>query len=169
MDSSDEVAFRSLLERFQPGIFAFTLALTGDENAADSLAQKVFVRAYRALRPRDASMASATSLYRLAFEECVLQSRTEGLRRTLQRCWAIFVPHTASTAAATGELTGGRAALREGLQALSAKARILLLLTEVAQQSVSELAQITGSEEVVIRKELLKARRDLSMALRQIE
>ncbi len=39
----DEVAFRKLVERYQSDIFAFTRAVTGDENEAD-LHSLVFFR-----------------------------------------------------------------------------------------------------------------------------
>ena len=166
----DEVAFRRLVERYQSDIFAFTRAVTGDANEADTLAQKIFVRAYRASSPRDTSMAITTWMYRLAFEECVLEGRIKGLRRTLQALWAAFVPQSAkSTEITRCAQVGGNSAIREGLQALSVRARMLLLLREVAHQSVSELAQITGYDVNVIREQLLRARRDLSTALRQME
>jgi RNA polymerase sigma-70 factor, ECF subfamily len=166
----DEVAFRSLVERHQSEILAFTRAVTGDENEADNLAKNIFVRAYRDSSPRDASMAITTWLYRLTFEECVLQSRIKGLRTTLQALRAAFVPRSAkSTEITRCTQIGGNSAIREGLQALSVRARMLLLLREVAHQSVSELAQITGCDENAIRKQLLKARRDLSRALQQME
>lgn len=166
----DEVAFRGLVDSYQSEIFALTRALTRDENEADNLAQKIFVRAYRDSRPRDASMAITTWLYRLTFEECVLQSRIKGLRRTLEALRAVFVLRTAKTTETTRCMQiGGNSAIREGLLALSVRARMLLLLREVAHQSVSELAQITGYDVNVIREQLLKARRDLSTALRQME
>ena len=166
----DEVAFRGLVESYQSEIFALTRAVTRDENEADNLARKIFVRAYRDSRPRDASMAITTWLYRLAFEECVLPSRIKGLRRTLEAFPAVFAPRTAKTTETTRCMQiGGNSAMREGLQALSLRARMLLLLREVAHQSVSELAQITGYDVNVIREQLFKARRDLSTALRQME
>lgn len=166
----DEVAFRSLVERYQSEIFAFTRAVTGDEKEADNLAQKIFVHAYRDSRPRDASMAIPTWLYRLAFKECVHESGLNGLKRTLQVIQAVFVPRTGRrTETTTRVQPGGQIPIREGLQALSARARTLILLREVAHQSVSELAQITGCDANVIREQLLKARRDLSTALQQRE
>jgi RNA polymerase sigma-70 factor (ECF subfamily) len=166
----DEVAFRKLVERYQSDIFAFTRAVTGDENEADALAQKIFVRAYRDSSPRDTSMAITTWMYRLTFEECVLQGRIKGLKRTLQALRAAFVPRTAKSTETTRCVQiGGNSTIREGLQALSVGARVLLLLREFAHQSVSELAQITGYDVNVIREQLLRARRDLSTALRQME
>jgi DNA-directed RNA polymerase specialized sigma24 family protein len=115
-------------------------------------------------------MPIATWLYRLAFEEYVLQNRLNALRRTLQAFQGAFVPRTGKrTETTTCVQTGGQRAIREGLQALSAKAKILLLLREVAHQPLSELAQITGCDVNEIRKQLLKARRDLSLALQQME
>lgn len=169
MRAHEESAFRSLVETFQSEIFAFTRAVTGDENGAANLAQKIFVHACRDSRPLDTSMAITTWLYRLTFEECVLHCRINGLRKTLQAFQATFVRRAKRTETARRLQTGGQSAIREGLQALSAEARVLLLLKEVAHQSVSELAQITGHDVNVIRKQLLNARRDLSIALRQME
>ena len=166
----DEVTFKTLVERYQSEISAFTRAVTEDEYEADTLAQKIFVRAFRDSSPHDASMAKTTWMYRLAFEECVLQGKIRGLRRTLQALRAAFLPRTAKSAGTTGcGQTGGNSAIREGLLALSVRARVLLLLREVAHQSVSELVQITGYDVNVIREQLFRARRDLSATLRQME
>lgn len=167
----DEVSFRTLVERYQSEIVAFTRAVTGDENEADTLAQNIFVRAYRDSSPHETSMANTTWIYRLAFQECVLQGRIKVLRRTLQALRAAFLPPRTPKSTETTGCTqiGGNSAMREGLQALSLRARMLLLLREVAHQSVSELAQITGYDVNVIREQLFKARHDLSTALRQME
>jgi RNA polymerase sigma-70 factor (ECF subfamily) len=168
--SHDEVAFRSLVETYQSEIFAFTRAVTGDENEADNLAQKIFVRAYRDPGPRDASMAVTTWLYRLTFEECVVESRLNTLRRALQALQATFVSRTGGHADTTTSAQANRqTAIRDALQVLSPKARVLLLLREVAHQSVSELAQIIGCDARSIRKQLLKARCCLSIALQHME
>ncbi len=157
----DDVRFKCLVERYQQEIFAFTHALTGDEQEADILAQRIFVRAYEDSPPPDASMAISTWLYRLALEEFVLQSRVNGLRRVLQAFPAALVARSLPT--------NEQSAIRKGLRTLSAKAMALLVLREVAHQSVPELAQIAGCDVLEIRAQLLNARRALSTALRQVD
>lgn len=159
----DEVAFRSLVEQYQSPIFSFTYAATGDINEADELAQKVFVRAYRDSGSGDTSIPVSIWLYRMAFEECVLQSRIHTLKKiakAVQNAFARRKPKSAEVAPCAGS-RGQQPAILDDLRVLSPKARILLLLREVAHQSVSELTQITGADANVIRKQLFAARRKL--------
>jgi RNA polymerase sigma factor (sigma-70 family) len=160
-----ESAFRGLVDRCHSDILAVTRALTQNENETE-LAQKIFVRAYQNLGRRDESLPMTTWLYQLVFRECVFYSRVTRFRRLL---------HSIQIASAweSGKYmnTGGgsqgtkKSAILAGLQALSAKARVLLLLREVAHRSVSELAQIVGHEESVVRRSLLTARHNLLLAL----
>ncbi|HJT70787.1 MAG TPA: RNA polymerase sigma factor [Terriglobales bacterium] len=159
----DEIAFRSLVEQYQSEIFAFTYALTGDQEEADQLAQKIFVRAYRDSRPGATFTTLRVWLYRLAFEECVLHGRSNALKSKVKRVFARAQPSTK----AQGASQPRRATVRKSLEMLSPRARILLLLREVAHQSVSEVAQITGADVNVVKKELLNARLSLSVALEQ--
>lgn len=159
----DEVTFRSLVEQYQSPIFLFTYAVTGDKDKADELAQKAFVRAYRDLKRGDASTPVSAWLYRMAFEECVLQSRIDTLKKMAKTVQNVFARRRAKSAEVSpcADSSGQRPAIVEYLRVLSPRARILLSLREVAHQSVSELAQITGADANVIRKQLLTARRKL--------
>lgn len=159
----DEVAFRSLVEQYQSPIFSFTYAVTGDRAEADELAQKIFARAYRDSGPGDASIPASTWLYRMAFEECVLQSRIHTLKRIWNVVQNVFARPRVKSAKITpwADNSSRRSAILKDLRSLPPRARILLSLREVADQSVSELAQITGTGADVIKEQLLAARRKL--------
>ncbi len=159
-------AFRVLVESYESEILAFTRALTRDEDEAESVAQMVFVRAYRSFHGRDASTPVAAWLYRLAFREAVLQIRIARFREALRRLKVTFAwLSTGYTETAEMARKNNGGGIHLGLLALPAKRRALLVLREVAHRSVPELAQIAGCEEDVVRERLYKARHDLSVAL----
>ena len=49
MRHGDDAAFASLVSAYQPRVFRWAMALTGDADEADDITQEVFVRAYRKL------------------------------------------------------------------------------------------------------------------------
>ena len=153
----DDVAFRSLVEQYQSLIYSFAYALTGNRDEADELAQKVFVRAYRDSAGSNRSMPVLTWLYRMALEECLFQERVQAPKRIAAAIRSVFVRSTGNA-----EDSSQRIKLRKALKTLSPKARVVLLLREVAGQSVSDLVQITGDDATTIRKQLVSARQRLA-------
>jgi RNA polymerase sigma-70 factor (ECF subfamily) len=49
----DTTAIRSLVERFQPGVYGLCARLLGDRHEAEDIAQEVFLRVFRSLRRFD--------------------------------------------------------------------------------------------------------------------
>jgi RNA polymerase sigma-70 factor (ECF subfamily) len=153
----DEVAFRSLVEQYQSLIYSFTYALTGDINEADELGQKVFVRAYRDSARSNRTMPILTWLYRMSLEECMFQERIRTPKRIAAAIHKVFVRPSTDNAKCSNQ----RIEIWKALKTLSLKARIVLLLREVAGQSVSDLVQITGDDAMTVRRQLISARQQL--------
>ena len=154
LSARDDVAFRSLVENYQSVIYSFTYALTGNDDEADGLAQKVFVRAYKQSTQRNPSMPALTWLYRMSFEECIFQDRIRALTRIKTTVCNLFTRPPTEAEESSNQPTK----IRQGLRTLSMKTRAVLLLRDVAGQSVSDLVEITATDAGTIRKRLLSAR-----------
>ena len=167
----DELAFRSFVEHYQSGIFAFTYAVTADRSEADELAQRIFVRARRCAKRFDPTIPVCTWLYRIAFHECVLHNRIRTLRKLAKAFHGLFRGRTAMCAGPlpNANEVGRRYSILDALKSLSTRKRALLALREVGHQSIADLTQITGEDAKAIRHELLVARRKLLKAVQRLD
>ncbi len=123
-------AFRAVVRRFGPGIVAFCARAGGDRDAADDLAQEVFLRAWRSLPRYRPELAFSTWLYRIALNLCRDHRRRVAVRRP--RDGARLVPVADDDAPANGPGPADRAAASEEAgRALAALDRLDELEREV--------------------------------------
>lgn len=158
-----EATFRCFVERYQSEILALTFALEGNQDAAEELALKVFQRAYRERESCDASGWTRSWLYMFAFGECIRQARKEQATRVLRVVKDVLLCRTVAENEGRGEkVTEREFRLRKALGTLSPRARVLLLLREIAHQPLSDLALIARTDVRKVREELFLARLALS-------
>ncbi|KPJ50755.1 hypothetical protein AMJ40_02005 [candidate division TA06 bacterium DG_26] len=69
--NGDAHAFAELVERYKGMVFTLTYRMLGDMNAAEDIAQEVFVRAYKALPRFRREAKFSTWLYRICYNLCL--------------------------------------------------------------------------------------------------
>ena len=153
----DEAAQRSLIVDYQRRMAGFIYAIVGRSDAIEDLAQTVFIKMIRALdRLRDPAQFEPW-LFRLARNTCIDHLRRQRLRR-------IFMPFSAEHAEIPeppGAVDAEELdALRHALSHLRPADRALVALAQEGR-SQAEMAQITGTSEVVIKARLHRARERL--------
>lgn len=157
--SQDLTAFQDIVERLQGKIFSVSYALLGSFPEADVTAQKVFVRLYRT--PRCAERQDIIQYaYRLAVDQCRIELRVRRVRRFFAWSTSSAPVPDRCRFAATHECRERGLALRY-LAMLPRKERALLVLREVAGQSVEGIAQIMNMKPGAVRKHLFSARQRL--------
>lgn len=77
----DREAFSSLVRRYQPKVFYMALSFTRNREAADDLAQEVFLKAYLALRKFSFRSEFGTWLYRITVNHAKDYLRKKGRAR----------------------------------------------------------------------------------------
>lgn len=153
VQAHDRIAFREVVEQLKTKVFSVSYALLGDASEADVAAQKVFVRLYwtagRVAQQHDLTQY----VYRLAIDRCLVELRMRRLRR-------LFGLVTRPTAISNGTVDGNRERIPavRALSMLPDKERALLVLKEVADQSVEEIADIMLLDPAVVRRRLFSAR-----------
>ena len=151
--TSEPNPFREFVEQYQGKVFTIAHALLGNRLEADIAAQRVFARLYRLARWRNEGTAT---VYQIAIDECLKTLQYARFRKAFS--WI-----AGSIAASDAVMPpDGRSVKRDliiaGLAKLPDRERTLLVLREVAQEAVSDIAEIMRMPPDTVRRELITAR-----------
>lgn len=145
---------------------AFRVARAVLHNTADAedVAQEAFLRAHRnASRLRDRESFRAW-LVRVAFRLALDRTRTIRRRERRETDWARSRPEVSpEDAAASGEM---KRRVREALEKLPEKSRLVLILTAIEGHSLVDVAEILGIPEGTVKSRLHIGRKQLAEQLR---
>ena len=159
----DADAFGLLYDRFQPEILRYLVHRVGDPDAAEDLAQQVFLKAWQAIPRYEArGVPFKAWLYRMAHNQMVDHFRT---RRPTTDLEGVDPPQEAEAeglviAAETTE------ALAKAMSRLSEDHRQVLTLRFLMEKSAREIGEVMGRKEVTIRGLQMRA---LQALRREIE
>jgi RNA polymerase sigma factor (sigma-70 family) len=157
---SPEQEFVALVERMQPMVYRWAVALLGDRDDAEDVTQEVFVQAYRKIHTYRGDGPVEGWFYRIT-RGVALRHRTKVHRRSRLG---------ASTAASSTQevyLTdpGARvdresmmALIREIVDTLPMRQREVFMLCDLQGLSPAEAAVMLGMKDVSVRASLFKAR-----------
>lgn len=156
----DQIAFREIVEQLKGKVFSLSYALLGNAPEADVAAQKIFVRLYRtvgAVGLQDKFMKCA---YRIAIDQCRVELR---LRRLRKLCgWLTgSTPTSEPKGVSAINESRERILVLRALSMLPGRERVLLVLREVADQTVEEIAEIMQLDPATVRRRLFAARQRL--------
>ncbi len=160
------------MRRYQGRVFAVTLRYLRDREEARDTAQDVFVALYRNLDGVRDDQAFLAWLLRLTRNRCL-----DRLRRLEARRWdravpveeACELPDPGPDPEDAGVRSGRRDLLRRALARLSAASRELIVLKEIRELKLSEIAERLGLPVGTVKSRSHRARQELSEALRSIE
>jgi len=154
----DAEAFGGLYDRFQPEIVRYLTHRTRDMDAAEDLAQQVFLRAWQAIpRYEDRGVPFKAWLYRMAHNQMVDHFRS---RRPTSDLEGLDLPvdSEAETLLLEGEM---QEALKGALERLTEDHRQVLVLRFLMEKSAREIGEIMGRKEVTIRGLQMRALQSL--------
>lgn len=158
--AGDRDALAALFRRHHARVFRAAYLVTGSREAADDIAQLVFLELYRALGTFDPRRPFAPWLYRIARNVGVDYMRRERYRHPT-------VPLADATPGPAGE--AGRAELRAdvrpALERLSAGHREALVLRYYVGLTEGEMADVLGVRPGTVKSRLHRALRALGEAL----
>jgi RNA polymerase sigma-70 factor (ECF subfamily) len=154
----DAEAFGGLYDRFQPEIVRYLTHRTRDMDAAEDLAQQVFLKAWQAIpRYEDRGVPFKAWLYRMAHNQMVDHFRS---RRPTSDLEGLDLPvdSEAETLLLEGEM---QEALKGALERLTEDHRQVLVLRFLMEKSAREIGEIMGRKEVTIRGLQMRALQSL--------
>ena len=167
----DRQAFAILVERRQDDVLAFIrrfLGMTG-RDAAEDLAQDVFLQVWKAV-PRYRAQAKATTwLLRIATNVCLNQRRGARLRRTVPLPAVLEAGGTVADGEGVGLGEETRARVREAVAALPEGQRAVLVLRHFHELPYSEIADVMDTTVSAVESLLFRARTALRKRLAGVE
>jgi RNA polymerase sigma-70 factor (ECF subfamily) len=145
----EEKAFEEILERHERMVLSLAMSITGNREAAEDLAQEVFLRLFRQLPTYRPEAKISTWLYRVTL------NLGSNYRRKAARESAVEIDPETLPARETPEglLLRGETEreLQEALAKLPRREREVFLLRGLRRLSVAEVAEILGVREGTVK------------------
>jgi RNA polymerase sigma-70 factor (ECF subfamily) len=164
----DQQAFGRLVERYQRRVFSLAYHLVRRRDAVEDLAQEIFLKAYLAIQSFNFESSFGTWLGRVAVNHCYDYLRKERASRV--KYFAEMSEETSRRLEESYEGEMGdapnaeqQALLEEAVSSLLERApaddRILLVLKEMEELSVQEIAEIMRLTKTAVKVRLHRARK----------
>ena len=158
--AGDEGAFTTLVTRYQPAVFRWSLIFANDADEAEDIVQEVFVRAHRLLSQYRSDGSLGAWLYTITRRTANQWRRTRKRRKRLALSPAAAPLRDVYTTDPGGRVDRERAAIviRELFAELPTRQREIFDLVDLQGFSPTEAAERTGMKPVSVRANLFKAR-----------
>ncbi len=175
----DEAAFNRFVLRYQERVFRLILRMLGDRAEAEDLAQEVFISVFKSIDGFRGDSQLSTWVYRVAANHC--RNRIKYLSRRRKQLTHGFDEQLGEEGDASSsqdrpdtpdrllEARQTEHLLQQGLLALDAEQRELIVLREVEHLSYEEIMDITGYPEGTVKSRLHRARSALREHLDKAE
>ena len=165
--AGDDAAFASLVTRFQPAVFRWSLTFARDPDEAEDITQEVFVRVHRQIGNYRSDGPLQAWLYRITRRTASQLRRTRGRRARLALSAAARPERDVYNTDPGGRVDRQRAAtiIHEMFSELPRRQREIFDLIDLQGLSPAEVAERTGMKPVSVRANLFKARRAIRESL----
>ncbi len=164
-------AFTALVRAHHDLVFRWALAVSGEPDQADDLAQEVWIRAFRGLHGYRGTSKFTTWLYRITYNTVASSERKRKRQAVALAAWHQGHDDPAEMPVVTEALDRERlvAALRQVLGDLPPRQRAALALADLDGLTIAEIADRMEITESTVRVTLFKARQAVRGRLHQQE
>jgi RNA polymerase sigma-70 factor (ECF subfamily) len=165
--AGDDNAFTTLVTRFHPAVFRWSLIFADDPDEAEDIAQEVFVRVHRQIGDYRSDGPLEGWLYRITRRAAAQLRRTRRRRGRLALTPAARPLREVYTTDPGGRVDRQRAAtvIRELFADLPRRQREVFDLIDLQGLSPAEAAERMGMKPVTVRAHLFKARKAIRDSL----
>ena len=167
----DQDAFEQLVRAYEKRVFALTLRMCGNPEDAAEAAQEAFLAVWQGLKFFRGESSFSTWLYRLASNACVDLLRREGRHRAAagpsldDEELRLETADPATTPQEAAERAELRRQIENGLRALPAEYRQVLILREMHQLSYEEIGQTLSLDPGTVKSRISRGRKRLQKFL----
>jgi len=170
--SGDTDAFGSLVDEYQKNVYNLALRMTGSPEDAQDMSQEAFIKAYNSLSSFRGDSKFSVWVYRIVSNVCLDFLRSRGKNQPMSLNvelddgeTELDIPDLRSLPEDELERALTRQAVRDGLEALPADQRQILLLREIEGFSYEEICRILDLEEGTVKSRIFRARKNLCARL----
>ncbi len=156
----DQDAFASLMHKHQRRVFNLVLRMLQDYDEASEITQEAFLAAWMGLPAFRGEARFATWLYRIAYNRALKQLERRKRERLLQAAIEAeqILEQVNKQAEDILEQCDRQAIIREQLEKLPTKYRIVLILRHIQEMTYEEMADILTIPIGTIKTHLFRAR-----------
>ncbi len=158
----DQDAFAVLMQRHQRRVFNIVLRMLQDYEEANEITQEAFLAAWRGLPAFRGEALFSTWLYRIAYNCCVRQLERRKQERILQVVMQteqiMQRVNEEKLAEEIIELRDWQVAVREQLEKLPTRYRLVLILRHLQEMTYEEMAEALTIPVGTIKTHLFRAR-----------
>jgi RNA polymerase sigma-70 factor, ECF subfamily len=162
-------AFEELVSKYQPKVFSMAMSFTRNREAADDLAQEVFLKAYLALPRFHGKSEFGTWLYRISVNHIKDFLRKKGRAKEVSLDDVPEISFSdreqAEKAEQERETESRRVLVQKFVQGLPEKYRVILTLRDIQGLSYEEISRILKLSPGTVDSRLHRARRMLRTKL----
>jgi RNA polymerase sigma-70 factor (ECF subfamily) len=172
LQAGDELAYRSLVARYQNRILGLARGIVGNHEDAEEIAQRVFVNVFLSIGKFGGRSSIFTWIHRIAINECysMLRARKPTVSLETQDTDGTVSEHLLMQDPGPNWdiAVVQRDYLNRLLEAIPERDKHLLFLREVEGLSVAEVAEGTGMSENSVKIRLCRARQRLTRAAEKL-
>jgi RNA polymerase sigma-70 factor (ECF subfamily) len=162
-------AFEELIVKYQPKVFSMALSFTRNREAADDLAQEVFLKAYLALPRFHGKSEFGTWLYRISVNHIKDFLRKKGRAKEVSlddvREISFSDREQTEKAELERETESRRTLVQRFVQSLPEKYRVILTLRDIQGLPYEDISRILRLSPGTVDSRLHRARRMLRLKL----
>jgi RNA polymerase sigma-70 factor (ECF subfamily) len=168
----DDLAWECLVRRYQNRVFAMSMHYLRDREDARDAAQEVFIKIYQGFGSLDRDRAFLPWMLRLARNCCIDRIRRRKVR-TPDQAIPVDEFHDLASEGPSPEddslLRGRQAQLYQALGRISPKHREMILLKEIQELEMQEVADILELPMGTVKSRSNRARLELARVLRDLD
>lgn len=156
----NQASFRTLVERYHNYVFSIAIRILNNREEAEEAAQDAFLKAYRGLPRFEQRSKFATWLYQIAWRTAIDRLRSRPPRSTSidDEESTLQLPDEADSPVRQLHRKTVRVFIAEALGRLKPEDAALLTLYYLNEQSVKEIAAVTGLTESNVKVKLFRLR-----------
>lgn len=160
-------AFRALVERYTPRVFALVRNLVRNQSEAEDVTQEVFFKVYSKLQTFRADSAFYTWVYRVAVNTATDHLKKKRQDRSLQveDLGRLPVEDPGDTPTEGMGRKDLRSEIRKAMAELPPKFRTILVLRELEGMSYEDISQVLKCSKGTVESRLFRARARLKESL----
>lgn len=163
--AGDQSAFAGLVKRYERYVFTLVLQFGTSREVAEELAQDVFVKAYRFINGFEGKSKFSTWLYTIVHSTCVSHLRTKKQLFSEGEHVLAKLQDEAIEAGSGHDRRHWQQVIGSALGKMQPEERLIITLFYQGEQSVREIAQITGLAVPNVKVKLFRARQRLRQLL----
>ena len=171
--NGDVNAYAILVLRYQDRIFRTVVALVGDSDEAEDIAQEIFVKAYASLHRFRGQSQFYTWLYRIAVNRCLDHIKSRNRRVMVRDENGELDAAVLSLDLPSGDSTDARmtqmelqSVLETALKQLPEEYRVTFVMREIDGLTYDEISELLGCSVGTVKSRLFRARSRLQNLLR---